>query len=347
MKCLQKDPAKRFQSATDLEFALVKASKARRASPVEAAVNLWMDRAEVEVREIVCEAADATREYWKRQDWRALLTLQEDPKAMLGVTGIVSALSVFLLFGAWKPRTINAQPVTAGNHAAQTSAANAATPAAHAQPPAPHNSFEPIASHEVDLYGDLKAPGKKVVSSDPIPVAKELRAATVVQPTAAEPPQIAKTPKAAAPATERKPHSKAPRSIQLESPASPVQAANAVAAESATTAAAEPAADSAQPSAQPESIFPAATTILQTKAAGNDPTAPKLYVEVGSFKDETWANNAVDKLNQLGFHTQLVHKNLLWSQSYHVQVGPYADRKGVEEAQKSLTSQGFKAHPVN
>ena len=72
--------------------------------------------------------------------------------------------------------------------------------------------------------------------------------------------------------------------------------------------------------------------------------AKKLYFEVGSFKDETWADNAVEKLNQLGFHAIVIHKNLLWSQSYHVQVGPYTSQKDVAEARQSLALQGFKAH---
>jgi len=74
---------------------------------------------------------------------------------------------------------------------------------------------------------------------------------------------------------------------------------------------------------------------------------PKLFVEVGTFKEETWANDAVDKLTQLGFHAVLVHKNLLWMQSYHVQVGPYANQKEVSEAQKKLAAHGFKTHSVS
>ena len=86
------------------------------------------------------------------------------------------------------------------------------------------------------------------------------------------------------------------------------------------------------------------STLLKT---GDDSKAPKLYFDVGTFKDETWANNAVDKLTQLGFHAVLIHKNLLWTQSYHVEVGPYTNQKDIAEARQSLASQGFKTHPVN
>jgi hypothetical protein len=43
----------------------------------------------------------------------------------------------------------------------------------------------------------------------------------------------------------------------------------------------------------------------------------------------------------------VIHKNLLWAQSYHVEVGPYATQKEVADSRQSLASQGFKAHPVN
>ena len=50
MKCLQKDPAKRFQSVDELEIALVKAARARPISPLEVAINREMARAELEIR---------------------------------------------------------------------------------------------------------------------------------------------------------------------------------------------------------------------------------------------------------------------------------------------------------
>jgi len=86
---------------------------------------------------------------------------------------------------------------------------------------------------------------------------------------------------------------------------------------------------------------------LQPKAEAAPKDGATRYLEVGSFKDETWANNAADKLQELGYHTALVHKNVLWMQSYHVQVGPYASPQEVADAQKSLAAQGYKAHPSN
>src|ERR1700722_15050726 len=50
MKCLQRYPAKRFQSVNQLEIALVKAAKARPIRPWEAALNKGVVRAELEIR---------------------------------------------------------------------------------------------------------------------------------------------------------------------------------------------------------------------------------------------------------------------------------------------------------
>lgn len=72
-----------------------------------------------------------------------------------------------------------------------------------------------------------------------------------------------------------------------------------------------------------------------------------LFLEVGAFKDEGLANDAEQKLTQLGFHPMLMHKNLLWMQSYRVQVGPYSSQKEAAEAQQSLAAQGFKARRIN
>jgi cell division protein FtsN len=77
------------------------------------------------------------------------------------------------------------------------------------------------------------------------------------------------------------------------------------------------------------------------------PADPRLvYLDVGSFKDAGWADSAVEKLTQLGFHAVSVHKAHLWMQSYHVSVGPYSDAKEMEAAENALTAKGFKPHPV-
>ena len=112
----------------------------------------------------------------------------------------------------------------------------------------------------------------------------------------------------------------------------------------------EPAANLAQPITAPEPVVGQANpanVASQPKTDGPETKAPKFYLEVATFKDESWADNAADKLRQLGFQVLVIHKNLLWAQSYHVEVGPYATQKEVADSRQSLASQGFKAHPVN
>ena len=83
----------------------------------------------------------------------------------------------------------------------------------------------------------------------------------------------------------------------------------------------------------------------ETPASGNQP-APGRYFEVGSFKDSAWADQAVEKLAELGFHAVSVKKSRLWMQSYQVRVGPYMDTQTSEAAQQDLISRGFKPHAV-
>ena len=84
----------------------------------------------------------------------------------------------------------------------------------------------------------------------------------------------------------------------------------------------------------------------QQKAEESKPDLTVYYLEVGSFKDASWADKAVDQLSRLGFHAVSIHKTHLWMQSYHVQVGPYVNPTDIEAAQRSLASQDFKSHLV-
>lgn len=77
-----------------------------------------------------------------------------------------------------------------------------------------------------------------------------------------------------------------------------------------------------------------------------EPVIALSYLEVGSFKDAKWADSAVTQLDKLGFHAICVHKSLLWMQSYHVQVGPYQNAKDIKAAEQRLSTLGFKTHAV-
>jgi hypothetical protein len=353
MKCLQKDPANRFQSVDQFEIALAKAAKARPARPWEVALNRGIERAELEIRHRSRQGAEMAKAFLKRQDWRSLLRIQEEPQAMLGVAGIVSALTVFLVFGAWKPRTINAQTVqiASQNQNSLPSPVAAVNGSASSSRPflsSTQDSLSPIASQQVDLYENLRAENaKSALPAADLPNANLGSAKATASRATSDSSRTVKSVKSPARTNERKAKLDAKSPAQSQALASPPQPENLVATDASKSAALELAAASPQPEAAFQPVFESANSTYQLKTDAAGTKTPQLYFEVGSFKDQTWANNAVDKLTQLGFHAVLIHKNLLWTQSYHVQVGPYTNQKDIAEARQNLSAQGYKAHPVN
>jgi cell division protein FtsN len=348
MKCLQKDVGKRYQSVDDLEIALVKAARAKPIPPWEVALNREVARVEVEIRNRLHTSLENMKGFLKRQDWSFLIGLQQEPKAMLGVAGLVGALTVFLFFGGWKPRTINAQTIqAAGQKSLPPAAAIDGSVSGYSSRP-PQYSLTPIASNEIDLYADSRPENGKTISSDPGLPKHNLPSERATPPAASpKPAGIVKRAISPVRTNARKAHPDVQASTQLQTLASRTQPETLTEVSTPKSVAQESATNSSQPSAFPDMTHSQVITSSQQKTGGEETKTPKLYFEVGSFKDETWANNAVDKLTQLGFHAVLVHKNLLWTQSYHVEVGPYTNQKDIGEARQSLASQGFKAHPVN
>lgn len=353
MKCLQKDPAKRFRSIDALDVALVKAARARRASPWEIALDRWLEHAEAEIRrKSHCGVAKAET-FLKQRDWSALANLRKEPMAMLGVAGMAGALTIFLWFGGWKPRAMNAQTVEAAGRASLRAVGTVdAFPSNPAASVAATNSSGPMKSREISLFENVRiggTPGPPQMESRSAP---ELENVSVGPESDAVPanslkpspsPKRAKSPSHAATQKQLKPHVDAQGSTQAPESATSAQAEALMLAVAPVSAPANSVATVAQPASDAET--PSAASQPKTDSA--DAKTPNLYLEVGRFKDESWASNAVDKLNQLGFHAVLMHKNLLWMQSYHVEVGPYTSQKDLAEAQQRLATQGFKPHPVN
>lgn len=345
MKCLQKDPAKRFHSVDQLEIALMKASKARPLSPLEASINRWVMRAELEIRNRLRQGSEKAKTFLVRQDWRALPGIQKEPTAMLGVAGMAAAIAVFLLFGGWKPTTTNAQtiPVAIQNSGLPLAAGNGSFPEFPSSPP--QDSFDPIASHEVDLYGSAKVDDKKAPSPDPGLLNQN--PASEPPPDSPKAPRIVKRAIAPIRTDKRKAYSDAHGSTQLQTIASPVQPAIPSPADVTKSLAPEAPTNLPLSNIVPEPAIATANPQSLVKSGGDESKTPGLYFEAGTFKDEAKAAQAMDELTQLGFHSFLVRKNLLWTQSYHVEVGPYTNQKDIADARQNLASQGFKTHPVN
>jgi PilZ domain-containing protein/sporulation related protein len=71
-------------------------------------------------------------------------------------------------------------------------------------------------------------------------------------------------------------------------------------------------------------------------------SSSRMYLEVGRFRDAVGADNATNRLTQLGFHAIAINKRRLWMNSYQVLVGPYGSDDEAETAHMNLVSHGFR-----
>jgi hypothetical protein len=101
-----------------------------------------------------------------------------------------------------------------------------------------------------------------------------------------------------------------------------------------------------KPSAAPK-VEPTKPMGVQTEDSGgaNIDLTRELYFDVGKFKNQLQAHDETDKLSQLGLPVTAVQKGFLWTNSYHVLVGPYGDEGKAKVTQDALLSSGFKPRP--
>jgi len=94
-------------------------------------------------------------------------------------------------------------------------------------------------------------------------------------------------------------------------------------------------------------VEPAKRLGVQSEDSGADNVdlTRELYFDVGKFKNQLQAHDETDKLAQLGFPVTAVQKGFLWTNSYHVLVGPYGDEGKAKVTQDTLVSSGFKPRP--
>jgi serine/threonine protein kinase/class 3 adenylate cyclase len=370
LKCMQKDPSKRFQSMDELAAAF------RNNAPAKPAVSLWSSF----VTDVRCSGRDLyrdlqprveavgeffRREGWKflanRQDWTFLRNKRTQKALAVGLSTacLLAGLVFFTLRSTrnnqvvdsasigssaaiaiqnWQlpfPKTIAAEDLVglATKPLGSASAADAAQPVTSYQADpasgAELGSREKSPSDlESSTQGRSKSKGTRVsknqktrpvagVSEPPLAVGRAATPPVATQTQTLLPPDVVST----APVTK-------------------------------TSASSEQKSENAHPdlSASLLPTTPPATpseAAVDAKTTDGSPALPASYLEVGSFKESTWADHAVEELTQLGFHAVSVHKTLLWRQSYQVRVGPYTDSKNLEVARRDLVSQGFKPHLVN
>jgi cell division septation protein DedD/predicted Ser/Thr protein kinase len=344
MKCLRKDPARRYQSVNELAAALeteyainarvswgavaqqqlaqlakhraVQAGveNIRKAAPVFRELGAEIRRSTLHASQVIVERSKKANAFLQEQDWRAAMQTRRGQAAAV-LLGCV--LTFTLAAGRKSPSNEFAT--------AQFAAPGALT----LQPANPADGFAgasgSIATDHVDLRQGSAAPSDESANENSSSAIRSVPSKNKVN----------------APASARKLRASSaenskPSVAALLRPAAPIVRAD-------TQKSVGPQQELEAPVLQ---AAPADATPKLIAGVEEKPAQTGLYLEVGSFKDAKWADNAVEKLSGLGYHAISVHQSRLWMQSFHVQVGPFSDLGEVDTAQKSLASQGFKTHLV-
>ena len=368
LKCLRKNPESRFQSVDSLDAALSKPAAANPAAirtivPLAVRMDAVVRSAREKWRQLRPDVHQVAGKVCRGAQRLGLLAEIEFKKLVLMVVAITPR-------AARTSRTIQAVAgaavvlpgialfsIVAGSfnkHDAVMSQGTISPPVRTLQTAGPSLSSGAAPSTTSDTVVTTRSLAEVATASDPgtdtvIPPADEsgddLAAASspaeiVSQPDLPNPaPTKQKWPKAATSASRL-------AANKLVGATDPVAVAKTTVHDSAVVQAtgvvAEPALAAAPATLQPEA--PA----MDANSDSSKPDAGSVtYLEVGSFKEAKWADDAVERLRELGFHAICVHKTMLWKlQSYHVQVGPYTTSSDIGVAQDKLTAQGFKPHPV-
>jgi serine/threonine protein kinase len=364
LKCLQKDPAERFQSVDELEAALehqllpaspkrvslgpqiqtAGAAAARMLRAASARTSLFAGTTSRTARTLQRQASSAIAEACtnlRRKDWQAFA------KTRAGQASVVAAgvalcllLSAVIAVALARTRSRSSVPLAASSEQSPASRAN--------QP------MKPFAVSNLSA-----SPEKSAVTSGPVDLGPGAgyerenfqNIALAAQPTSAPTTKAAKiaSNNSAALAAKRKPahapDANAHPALPVPPP-TPSDVAQVVNDQKLVDASLDSSASVAL------AVVPPAADVKSAEAPNTGKPkgaieVPSSFFEVGTFKETTWADSAVQTLTQLGFHAVSVRKSRLWNQSYHVQVGPYTDPQALEAARLSLTQQGFKPHLIN
>ncbi|MGB9070552.1 MAG: protein kinase [Candidatus Acidiferrales bacterium] len=371
LKCLRKNSESRFPSVDELDAALAKpasasASAARTVAlpairvDVDAVVKSASDKWQLVQPHLIRVGAELQRvarhvssladiECRKLVRRFAATTLREIRKNRLVLVAAVGAISVMglVLFAAVAGRfstqdgAMSRAIVPPAGQSAEGSIA-AQSPTSAVVPVASTNAM-PVDNAD-NTYG-LDSNAADLESKDPAPDATLPASASEdsssqsdlpnPEPTKKQMP-VAKVTSAPVKTKPSAPKNEARVSTAAIHPAAIVQTVSLI---SVPTLAPAPAA--LLPEALPTDSGSAATSAVKPDSS------VETYLEVGSFKDAKWADDAVQRLSQMGFHAICVHKTMLWKlQSYHVQVGPYTTSSEADDAEQKLTAQGFRPHVV-
>jgi class 3 adenylate cyclase/cell division protein FtsN len=365
LKCLQKDPSKRFQSVDDLARALKRLAEPRpTVSPWDAFVADF-GRAGRDVQATVQPWVEAAARFAHQQNWK-VLTTKRAPRAVAAAVGAACLLGLVAFSLASGPKSGAASiptefaalvPIQSSRPTVPETLLFDDTTTLPAQPSEASLSglpmagaTEPVGAYGVDL-GSATKPAEHAELSSILWPAKQPPPAeskvTVVK-------KDIKTQPAARVSARSIISQRLPPSLvaQVDTPPQPADAPTVptAIAEASDTQKNEDASSELSESVVPSTPADSVPATNEKTMNATSPTAasdvPGHYLQVGSFKDPTWADHAVTKLTQLGFHAMSLRKGRLWMQSYEVVVGPYADPKDRAVAGQNLVAQGFKPHPI-
>ncbi len=352
LTCLEKDPSKRYQSMDELAMALRRSSQAKPAPALWGPFVADMRGYGRDLQAALQPRVQAVGRYVRQQHWELLKDKRVQRASAIGLSSVcLLALMTFGVRGMRNHHTVDAASaaprisVGGTNHsAAQVLAAQSiAGSNVVATPVISVNGATTSWPREVDLgSGNGAGSQEQSPSGENLPKAASIAPSNLKAATAGASKKVRPTVKSSARATLTLPKTTQPAAVPAVSSAASVTSGPVSNEQNAESESAE--SDASNRSAMAPTV-PAATTAVDAPPSAAS-TLQARYFDVGSFKESAWADSAVEKLTQLGFHAVSVRKNLLWVQSYQVRVGPYTDPQDAENARQALIAQGFKPHAV-
>jgi class 3 adenylate cyclase len=383
MKCLEKDPAKRFQTIDEFEAAVERSvaspkvvsladametdlrragqnmqalvhrsvEKARPAVPVVVeftqSVSRAAQRMELKARYKMRDGLAMCSGYYRR--WLGFSTKAQALTASAAVGFLLVGVVAFARSGK-NTYASDAAPVAVSAPGSSNAAVGGREDLAPAGAPVVNADADSVKTEQVDLSAKLGVspePDAPADSSPSVATTEALSGATsaVAEPAAAEP-------SAAPPAGMRTRAVHASTKFAKSSTAG----VHPMLASVNTTL---PMADAEQAKALSNAAkldpvpAPAGATADAAKSspphdapasANGNSSLAEPYLDVVSFKDQLLADQAVTQISKLGMHAFSVQKSHLWMETFHVEVGPFASSVDMSAAEQRLSTQGYKPH---
>jgi len=375
LKCIRKNSESRFQSVDELDAALAKPASATASAArtvalpvirvdldavVKSASDKWhvvqphLIRAEAEVQRVARRVSLLAEIECKKLVLRFVAKtpreIRKNRFAQFAAVGAISVMGLVLFVavaGKFSKRDAALSqaivPPTDQSAEGSIAALSPATVPTLADVPVASTPATPLenADNTAGLDSNAADPASSAPSTDATPAASAPEGRSSQSDVPNPEPAKKKMPVAKVASAPVKTKPSAPNNEARVSAAAihPVATVQTVSLVTVPTLAPTPAA--LQPAASPTDSGSAAASAVKPNSS------VETYLEVGSFKDAKWADDAVQRLSQMGFHAICIHKTMLWKlQSYHVQVGPYTTSGEADDAEQKLTAQGFKPHVV-